>query len=690
MSKSCKVIVGIQKSENRARLLGEPEMARQLKKAKIAASKLSLLQGLQSELFASARRRVVRHQESTDDWLDGQAAETKTDGRRQNKGATKRRSYSLSERLAYVESFENEHAATGKTVSQYVREHELPIVAFSKYLSVGIGGWRHPKARARLVQQVADNLKKTIKVTKSAPRWPKAEAELHREAKEKRAKGRKVSARWIQIRSRHWMKLHYPAVTDFKGGRAYQRRACRRWGFVPRKTTNFRSSTTLEKLASIQVYHKELRAIVSTPSEKTPRDRMDPKWGRFKPHKRISGDTVPLEYIGNHIANKVMVRTPSDALRKRFASGHLTFSGHRPADKQFPVALVFRNGSQGARISAAEKAAYHPLVRVYYQPKAWVDRRILSEITRDLLEFEKEAYPDDDDEGVWLGDNLDCQTRPEYRAQFAAAGYVVKNYPPGTSDKGPAPVDNGLGAEWKARIGVLQEMDLEDDDFALRWDNNSMSASEKRIKLTHWSGEAWKWCMEQSDHVRRYMEKAGGMMTADGSGDDLIKLEGLPEGHKYEFMHVEVDTDAPGEDDLEEDEEERPDEIPDADIEEVPLADEYHDVTDDPTELELFEEDPDMPHGYLFVESCPHVGNVKEMLKKKLMYRWDCGWAQGVITRRHTKGVLYNYFVEYVEDDGTTSQYRHGLKPANYYNAEDNPEGVWVLLEEIKQCTDIA
>jgi len=47
-------------------------------------------------------------------------------------------------------------------------------------------------------------------------------------------------------------------------------------------------------------------------------------------------------------------------------------------------------------------------------------------------------------------------------------------------------------------------------------------------------------------------------------GDDLVALEVLPGGHKYEFMHVEVDTEAPEEDDLEE--EENPDEIPDPDI----------------------------------------------------------------------------------------------------------------------------
>ena len=40
------------------------------------------------------------------------------------------------------------------------------------------------------------------------------------------------------------------------------------------------------------------------------------------------------------------------------------------------------------------------------------------------------------------------------------------------------------------------------------------------------------------------------MMTADGTGDEKITLEGLPEGYRYEFMHVNVDTTAPDEDDV--------------------------------------------------------------------------------------------------------------------------------------------
>ena len=113
----------------------------------------------------------------------------------------------------------------------------------------------------------------------------------------------------------------------------------------------------------------------------------------------------------------------------------------------------------------------------------------------------------------------------------------------------------GLGAQWKAKIGELQERDLEDDDFAQRWDSNSMTASEKRVKLSHWAGEAWVACCKDRKAMRRYLEKAGAMMTADGTGDELIALEGMPKDYQYEFMHVEIDTADPDEDDLEGEEE---------------------------------------------------------------------------------------------------------------------------------------
>lgn len=383
---------------------------------------------------------------------------------------------------------------------------------------------------------------------------------------------------------------------------------------------------------------------------------------------------------------RVEVKTPNDALRKRFCTGHLAFAD-RPWEQQFPCCLVFRG--KGLRISAAERAAYDPRVKVFFQPKAWVDRAVLSEITKAFIEHEIQTSYGIDKEALWVGDNLECQTRPEFRSQMKEGmNATVKHYPPKTSDKGCAPVDNGLGGMWKAKIGEIQEAWLENDENALKWDNDTMTASEKRVALTAWAGEAWEWCCSgeaKRECLRRYLEKAGAMMTADGSGDEKITLEGLPVGFKYEFMHVEVDSAAAEEDDLEVEDEEDQDEIPDPVLPEPQLADEFDEVTDDPAQMLLTEEDPDEPEGFEFVEECPDVRCKKAMVGNKIMFRWDCGWAQGVVKRKHTSGGIYNWFVQYPEDDGSVSQYRHGLKVSNYYNAEDSPNGLWVMLREIRE-----
>ena len=45
---------------------------------------------------------------------------------------------------------------------------------------------------------------------------------------------------------------------------------------------------------------------------------------------------------------------------------------------------------------------------------------------------------------------------------------------------------------------------------------------------------------EQRASLWKYFEGAGALMTADGTGDDLIRLEGVKDDFKYEFMHVEL------------------------------------------------------------------------------------------------------------------------------------------------------
>ena len=46
----------------------------------------------------------------------------------------------------------------------------------------------------------------------------------------------------------------------------------------------------------------------------------------------------------------------------------------------------------------------------------------------------------------------------------------------------------------------------------------------------------------QSTANRKYFEHAGALLTADGSGDDLIKLEGVPAGKKFSWVDDPLDA----------------------------------------------------------------------------------------------------------------------------------------------------
>ena len=602
------------------------------------------------------------------------------DGRKANRGTKVRPGqYSAKQKLSYIEDYEHwADENQGGTVAEYVRHAGLPET-FNKYLSKGTTGWRHPQAIQKYTTLVSLKLKQIVKAKRNFAKYPLAEAAVFKEVKERRTKGRMVSAKFLCVRMKQHMQEHYPeAAATFKASKGWRRAACRRWNFTKRKATSFRSSTIKEKLPDIQVYHKEMRILVQSGRQACP------KYGRFKKHKRLSGDSVPLEFVQsifNHTyeevgTKKVLVKVPSDALRKRVATGHLTF-GARPADKQPRGAIVFRG--TGKRITKAERDAYHPKIAVLFQPKAWVDGDILEQITDILAEDEKRSYPESNDELLWLGDNLQCQTTGRYKKQMKEKlNGIVKNYPPNCSDKGVAPVDNGLGDLWKSRIGVNQDAWLDDDDNIAKWESNDMTASERRVLLTHWAGEALEWCYQQESLMARYMEKAGALMTANGSDDEKMKLEGLPDNYKYEFMHVDVDEhpDSAGEHEAVYGEEP----APDHDIVELEIEDEYEGISTNAAELELPDEDPTIPAGWTAAAVCPAVTDHKWMLKQRIMFKWDSGWAQGAITRRHTRGTEYNYFVKYDEGNGTMLQYRQGLFASGYFNAETNETGHWLLL----------
>ena len=114
-----------------------------------------------------------------------------------------------------------------------------------------------------------------------------------------------------------------------------------------------------------------------------------------------------------------------------------------------------------------------------------------------------------------------------------ALGVDDHKVPPNETDQ-VQPIDRGLGRQVKIYIG--QEMDawLLDANNVEKWEDNLLTASDRRILLATWYYRAVQRALE-GDAKRKYFEHAGALLTADGSDDHLIKLEGTPPGYKLEI-----------------------------------------------------------------------------------------------------------------------------------------------------------
>ena len=85
------------------------------------------------------------------------------------------------------------------------------------------------------------------------------------------------------------------------------------------------------------------------------------------------------------------------------------------------------------------------------------------------------------------------------------------------------------------KIYIGQQMDEWLEDDLERWESTvrgtGLSASDRRILLAHWYYKAVVKALE-GDAKRKYFEHAGALLTADGTDDELVKLEAAPKGYQ--------------------------------------------------------------------------------------------------------------------------------------------------------------
>ena len=78
---------------------------------------------------------------------------------------------------------------------------------------------------------------------------------------------------------------------------------------------------------------------------------------------------------------------------------------------------------------------------------------------------------------------------------------------------------------------------MEKGDNVEKRDTNKLSASYRRVLLTHWVGETVAQVDSDQLYRRRLLDKTGLAMAADGADDNLIN----PEGHDGPHMFMDAD-----------------------------------------------------------------------------------------------------------------------------------------------------
>ena len=223
------------------------------------------------------------------------------------------------------------------------------------------------------------------------------------------------------------------------------------------------------------------------------------------------------------------------------------------------------------------------------------------------------------------------------------------------------PIDAGFGRVIKLYMSEEMEKWLDDDDNLERWESNALSASHRRILLTHWFGDAFiKRAPENWDQVTKYWKHTGCLMTINGRdfGSSKLKFEGVSKEnlHIPDPFNTTISL---------------PTTQPDPELEDVAPFRESADEVDSGVGIlddEDNEDDEDLelaafPDGITRLAApegaALEVGS-QALVGKAICFSWTAvGWCLGIVVRHNTEtdrrrkinGKVINHVMHYEIDD---------------------------------------
>jgi len=171
----------------------------------------------------------------------------------------------------------------------------------------------------------------------------------------------------------------------FTASAGWFNRFCKRMNLKFRKCKSGKKNSTDDNLPQLKAWCSEMRYEVLPICGDEPCKDFDEKWGPFPPHLRCNMDQVPLPFVvgqDNTCAtgddNDVHIAAQSDGLRKRQFTMHICINAGRGALADGHVELTCRGKvMHGTRFTLAERQAWNPAVRMFFQPNAWMDSKVM-------------------------------------------------------------------------------------------------------------------------------------------------------------------------------------------------------------------------------------------------------------------------------------------------------------------------
>lgn len=364
------------------------------------------------------------------------------------------------------------------------------------------------------------------KVQKSE-KYPLAANLLITEFKLRRAKGSKISKLWLKTKMKKKIESCYgkEEADKFKASNNWFQRFKRRHNISLRRRTNKKKNAANDGRETIQRFHRDLRKAVQSKRRRDTSFVADQTYGRWLPKNRLNVDQVPLPFVveqdqtyefeGN---KQVWISQPGSGLDKRQATLQLCIKAE--GEQTVKPAIIFRGKGN---VLNAEQEKYDADVHVYFQSNAWMDAEVNLKWTKHTL---KDGLKDDfNTEKVLFADNVGFQQTQAFHEACREMNTIVYLLPDNHTDK-VQPVDAGFGRMMKQKIGEAMQMWLEKEENLEMW-HDKISAKNRRILMTQWTGHAWRELVSKPDFIRKLFEKTGCLITADGSQDKKIRPQGL-------------------------------------------------------------------------------------------------------------------------------------------------------------------